>query len=175
MAIEILKKAWRLSTKNMSEPWFYVNEIYYGTKGQAKAQAIINNDNAELLTDDEFNFMTVRVLRCKEHDIIFYNGEKNYRYNIGMIDRNLKIKNLPADKMYYVQDRRNYVGNSVLWWGLNSNGYTTNIDKAHKFTKQEVQQFINGRPTDIIWESSHVEQGILRHVDGQKLNRDFMI
>lgn len=115
------------------------------------------------------------MLRCYDNDLINYNGLKIYRYEIKTVKRNEQIKNLPSDKTFYVQDRRGYVGNSVLWWGLNGDGYTTNIDNAHKFTKNEVQSFIGGRETDIIWESQHIESVVKRHVDSQYLKSEFKI
>ena len=76
--------------------------------------------------------------------------------------------------MYYVQDSRNYVGNSILWWGLGGNGYVTQLKDAQKYTKAEIlKSFSDGRETDIIWRASHVEANIRTHVDAQYLQREY--
>jgi hypothetical protein len=44
------------------------------------------------------------------------------------------------EKMYYIQN--GYVGNAILWWGIDSRGYTTDINKAGKYTKEETLEII---------------------------------
>jgi len=34
------------------------------------------------------------------------------------------------EKLYYIQNV--YVGNAILWWAIDSKGYTTDIGKAGK-------------------------------------------
>ena len=93
------------------------------------------------------------------------------RSQIVNIERRVAIKNLPEDDTYYVQDRRSYVGNSILWWAKGGNGYTTDITKAHKYSKSDLQK--SWRDTDIIWSAEHVDKNIKQHVDMQSLNYNF--
>lgn len=173
MKIEIIKKAWVVNASNLEEPWHY-REVYHGTRGQARSMALIDLDNATLLkTGENVSFLTLNLVRYKNEDIIMYRDQQIPRYKIKVIDRNELIMNLSEEKAYYVQDKRNYVGNSVIWWALNGNGYTTNLDQAQKYTKKEVQTFINGRETDVIWDSEHVESVVKRHVDMQYLKTEF--
>jgi len=46
-----------------------------------------------------------------------------------------KIFNKPFKKqdLYFIRTTR-FVGNSLLWWGPNSCGYTTDLNKAGKYT-----------------------------------------
>ena len=75
--------------------------------------------------------------------------------------RNDRLKMLPGDEMYYIQDSRGYVGNSVLWWGLESRGYVCDMRRAQKYTKQQMLEIcLDGRETDIPWIASHVEEKI---------------
>lgn len=52
------------------------------------------------------------------------------------------------EEMYYIQDRRTFVGNSVVWWGPDYGGYVTDIDKAGLYTKEEAFKIFNDRDTD---------------------------
>lgn len=53
------------------------------------------------------------------------------------------------DKLFYLQDSRSYVGNDVLWWARNGAGYTTDLSKAHIYTKEDAVAQHNMRETDI--------------------------
>lgn len=75
-----------------------------------------------------------------------------------------------ANKLYYIQN--GWVGNAILWWAIDSKGYTTEIDKAGKFTKEQAKEIIN-RPEDRAWECSHVDSCLEARktiIDGQYLN-----
>jgi hypothetical protein len=90
--------------------------------------------------------------------------------------RNDRLNLLPDDEMYYIQDTRGYVGNCVLWWQLKNSGYTTNIDLAEKYTKEEMLDIcLNGRETDVPWIASHIEENLTRHVDMQNLDSTFCV
>ena len=55
---------------------------------------------------------------------------------------------------YYIQN--GYIGNAILWWAFESKGYTSDINKAGRFTKEEAQKIIK-RPQDIAWLCKHVD------------------
>lgn len=178
MKLEIIKKAWCINPSNLTEPWFCdTDTIYYGTRGQAKSKALVDNDAAILDDGSKFtnwvDYLTIKVSRVKECDIVNYHGRHIKRYDIKRIEREIAIENLPEDKSYYVQDRRTFLGNSVVWWALNGNGYTSDITKAHKYNGKEIKK--SWRDTDIIWFSEHVEQHIKQHVDSQYLEEEFKI
>lgn len=98
-------------------------------------------------------------------------SELSYRQLIIERERRAKIKALNDDALFYVQDRRSFVGNSVMWWGDDGNGYTTNIEKAWLLTGAEIKKH-KWRETDIIWPQEEVQKGILKHVDMQYLNKE---
>lgn len=82
---------------------------------------------------------------------------------------------MSKEKLYYIQN--GWVGNAVLWWGKDSHGYTTEIDKAGKFTKEETKKIIQ-RPEDIAWECNHVDANLKAHklvIDGQYLNQRYKL
>lgn len=154
------------------------SELVYGkTPGEAKSKGF-GLDEGSLGRAVEFTDLKLK--RDKRFDIVYFEGEEIERWKM---EHNLKVKerfnkmlSLPEDEMFYVQDARNYVGNAVLWWGLNSNGYVCDIHKAQKYTKDEiVERFCDGRDTDIIWPESHVKGAVKEIVDMQGLKREYSI
>lgn len=75
------------------------------------------------------------------------------------------------DNEYYLQDSRGYVGNDVLWWAKGGNGYTTDLSKAHVFTKEEAIQHHEWRETDIPWPKDYIDKKTRPAVDMQYINR----
>lgn len=75
-------------------------------------------------------------------------------------------------KLYFVQDKRQYVGNDMLFWAKNSNGYTTNLDLAEIFTEEEIGRFLspNSRETDIVWPMDYILSISSRTVDMQHVD-----
>jgi len=59
------------------------------------------------------------------------------------------------EKLYYIQN--GYVGNAILWWAIDSKGYTTDIGKVGKYTKEEAKKIIQ-RPQDIAWECNYIDK-----------------
>jgi len=79
------------------------------------------------------------------------------------------------EELYYIQN--GWVGNAILWWGKESFGYTTEIDKAGKYTKEEAKKIIN-RPEDKAWLCSHVDNNKQAHklvIDGQYLKTRYRL
>lgn len=74
-------------------------------------------------------------------------------------------------KLYYIQN--GYVGNAILWWGINGRGYTTNFTEAGKYTYAEAKEIIK-RPQDRAWLCSYVDKNEKAKkliIDGQYLDR----
>lgn len=49
-----------------------------------------------------------------------------------------------AGELYYIR-HNSYVGNAIVWWGVDGDGYTTDINKAGKYTKQKAVEICNNR------------------------------
>lgn len=82
---------------------------------------------------------------------------------------------MKREKLYYIQS--GYVGNAILWWALESKGYTTEISKASKFTKEEAKEIIK-RPQDIAWECFHIDNNEAAKklvIDVQYLNSKYKL
>lgn len=77
------------------------------------------------------------------------------------------------DAIYLMIDSRSMIGNDVLFWAKDHNGYTTNIDKAHKFSAEDAKNQENKRSTDRAIPWSEVVQASRRAVDFQILDRKY--
>jgi hypothetical protein len=75
-------------------------------------------------------------------------------------------------ELYYLQDSRSYVGNDVLWWARDGNGYTTDLSKAHVYTKADAVIHHNSRETDIPWPKDYIDGKTRPAVDMQYIKRD---
>jgi hypothetical protein len=76
------------------------------------------------------------------------------------------------DDLFYLQDSRSYVGNDVLWWAKNGQGYTTDLRQAHVYTKEEAVKRHEHRETDIPWPKDYIDQKTRPAVDMQYIKRD---
>jgi hypothetical protein len=75
-------------------------------------------------------------------------------------------------KRYYIQSLKHggYVGDCVLWWAKNSQGYTINIDNAQDYSEQEAIEICTHYPSDyIVWDKDFIDSIVSRFVDGQHL------
>lgn len=179
--LKIAKKAYRVWVhSDIGEyPVFskYDVDITYADNAN-KAKCNHNWYDGKNEDGDNARYIDVKCMRAPEYDKIEYNGDiinlKDYKKRLIREKRNETLKNLDETDMYYVQDSRNYVGNSVLWHGLNGGGYVCDIKDAHKYTKDEiVKDYTNGRDTDIVWSARHVDANISEHVDRQKIREKY--
>lgn len=152
--------------------------VYADTPGEAKSNSREPFD-CELYGMEPL-FTDLKVRRAPGADKVIFEGFEKKRWQVEMIQEERKrierrrkaVERFPDDSFFYIQN--GYVGNSVYWWGKDYNGYTCDITKAGLYSKQEVlDNFITGRPEDIIWESGHVLANVRQHVDGQYLSRKY--
>lgn len=171
--LQIVKKAWKVIDPVIQD--HYISEenwetVYAETAGEAKTKC-----------SEKENYINVKCRRSEPNDIVLHEGNEIVRHKLEhdieetkrIRFRKNKVLSFPETEMFYIQN--GYVGNSVSWWGLESRGYTTDITKAQKYTRQEVlKRFVNAREEDRIWAASHVDQHISQHVDSQYLNHQFV-
>ena len=69
-------------------------------------------------------------------------------------------------KKFYVQDTRSTVGNSVVWWRADGNGYTVDLRAAGIYDEDEVAEM---RDTDKPWPIGDINRLVQHHVDCQDL------
>ncbi len=56
---------------------------------------------------------------------------------------------------YYIRNE-GYLGNALIWWGRDRNGYTCDINNAHKFTKEEAEKICK-RPQDSAYSCKYID------------------
>ena len=67
-------------------------------------------------------------------------------------------------EQYYLQESETIVGNCMLFWRKDRKGYTTNLDEAHIFTREEAQAQQRCRETDIPWPKKMLDKVAQRTV-----------
>lgn len=73
--------------------------------------------------------------------------------------------------LFYLQDSRSYVGNDVMWWALDGNGYTTDLRNAQTYTREQAQAMHAARESDIPWPKDYIDGKTRPAVDFQYLSR----
>lgn len=75
----------------------------------------------------------------------------------------------PADE-WYLQDTRSFVGNDVLWWAKDGNGYTTDVSKAQVYSRDAAFRQAAMRGTDRAWPKTYIDGKTRPAVDMQYIN-----
>lgn len=74
---------------------------------------------------------------------------------------------LPQQPLYYIQNI-GFCGNCLYWWREGGHGYTANLDKAWKVTKEKADSICTDRPKeDIPWPVEKVDALASRHLDSE--------
>jgi len=76
------------------------------------------------------------------------------------------------EDLYYLQDTRTHVGNSMMWWAKDSKGYVCDIRKAHVFTRKEAFEQYKARSTDRPWPKKYIDARVSHHIDMQHCRRE---
>jgi hypothetical protein len=74
--------------------------------------------------------------------------------------------------LFYLQDSRSYVGNDMLFWAKDGNGYTTDLRLAEVFTKEDAITRHRSRETDIPWPKEYIDARTRPAVDMQYVKRN---
>ena len=73
---------------------------------------------------------------------------------------------------YYLQDSRSFNGNYMMFWAKDCRGYTSDIRKAHVFTRDEAFKMHKDRETDIPRDCLSVQRLVRHCVDYQDFSRE---
>ncbi|WP_445772879.1 hypothetical protein [Shewanella sp.] len=72
-------------------------------------------------------------------------------------------------QLFYLRDTRSNVGDSCMFWAQDGAGYTSDLNKAHVYTKEKAQRYFDSRDTDIPYSKDQVDQLATVRVDHQYL------
>lgn len=179
--MKILKKAYKVWVHSQigEYPVFTKNDIkpvYADNAYKAKCQCDFTHETNE--DGDDASYIDINCIRDKDYDKVEHNGEEMFRWQylkqLIKEKRKNSILKLKDSDTFYIQGSSQYVGNSILWHGLNGNEYTTDISNAQKYTKEQIiKKFENLRDSDIIWSAKHVDSNVSMHVDAQNLDEKY--
>jgi len=77
------------------------------------------------------------------------------------------------EQLYYIQDSRGFHHNALIWWGIDGGGYTSDIQRAGKYGREEAARIVNGRDSDIAWPCDYIDKNEKSKkiiIDGQSLD-----
>jgi len=87
----------------------------------------------------------------------------------GLNYKGINYKLVKENQEFYYLHNGSYVGNAMMWW-RKGGGYTTNIEEAKKFTREESLSQHRVRNTDIPWNSDHVDARAIKVADNQYMD-----
>lgn len=75
-----------------------------------------------------------------------------------------------APAQFYIADTRAAIGNCVSWWGPDRGGYTTELVKAGRYTREEATGIMHNRSSDRAYRCEEVEALSRVHVEMHSLH-----
>lgn len=82
------------------------------------------------------------VFKLPDHSMDFHEELMSKLIEINQSPEVDASPNKSTDELYLLKTS-GFVGNSLLWWRQGCAGYTTDIDKAHRFMKEEAEKIVN--------------------------------
>jgi len=77
---------------------------------------------------------------------------------------------------YYIQNKNaGYLGNAIIFWAIDSHGYTGDLNKSHQFTEIEAKEICLGNPEkNKAWPVDYIDsnEGVQKIVDSQYLDQN---
>lgn len=77
---------------------------------------------------------------------------------------------MSKDDLWVVQN--GYVGNCMVFWALNDNGYTCDPDKIQTYTKEEALSRCRYESNEKAWPLDEIKQAIRPRVEAQSVDYD---
>lgn len=72
---------------------------------------------------------------------------------------------------WVLQDTRDVVGNSALWWAKDCKGYCCDLERAHWFTREDAIDHERRRSTDLAWPLAMARRATETHARVEQLSR----
>lgn len=151
MKEQIIKKAWKISVKDLSEPWYF-EDVYVNceTRGEARSKGLteMRNLGATKLVDydTEVYYTDIIAHRVKEYDTILFEDKEMKRHQI---EEHIWCKERDQKALDLTVSNPNDL--AVVWagcyrgyWGANRSGYSDDIIFAGKYSIQEAYDIVIG-------------------------------
>jgi len=151
---QIIKKAWKISVKDLSEPWYF-EDVYVNceTRGEARSKGLaeMRNLDAEKLKesrydDTEIVYTDIIAHRAKEYDTILFEDKEMKRHQI---EKHIWCKERDQKALDLTVSNPNDL--AVVWagcyrgyWGANRSGYSDDIIFSGKYTTLEAYEIVRG-------------------------------
>jgi len=154
MKEEIIKKAWKISVKNLEEPWHYNDVIISAeTRGQARSEGLteMRNLGATKLVDYKYDdtevyYTDIIAHRAKEYDTILFEGKEMKRH---AIEKHIWCRERDQKALDLTVSNPNDL--AVVWagcyrgyWGSGRSGYSDDIIFAGKYDVKEAYEIVRG-------------------------------
>jgi len=151
MKEEVIKKAWKISVKDLSEPWYF-EDVYVNceTRGEARSkglQEMLNLGAEKLYKDDgEIVYTDIIAHRSKDYDTILFEGKEMKRH---AIEKHIWCRERDQKALDLTVSNPNDL--AVVWagcyrgyWGANRSGYSDDIIFAGKYDVKEAYDIVKG-------------------------------
>ena len=170
--MKIIKKAFRVWVKDLSESFYYDDIVGYGnTPGEAKSDAWANSELKyadKLYGGGDVTFLDLKAKRFKEEDIVEYESDgvirEVKRYEIerlewmkGRDSEALKLTTENPDSLFLV-----YNGSYGSYWGSSRCDYTSKRYLAGKYSGEEAYKIVKG--------SDFARREVVELLDAAKIN-----
>lgn len=114
------------------------------------------------------------IFDCVRESSIKLPTKENFWAAVQELERQFEeIESTPREetaKLFYVQDKRSHVGNSITWWKEDNCGYVCDIREARIFTQVEIDKLDSCKDGNKrAWPKKYIDQRVsqLNHVDMQ--------
>lgn len=156
--MEVLEKAWKISAKNLSEPWYFDDVVVIAkTRGEARSKGLseLRQLGAEKLVeykydDSDLYYIDISARRLKDHDIVQFEDIKGRRFELKsklwQKERDEKALQLTITNPNDLAVVRAGVYSS--YWGANHSGYSSSIVFAGKYSTEEAYKIVKGSSYD---------------------------
>lgn len=176
MKEQIIKTAYKISAKDLEEPWHYDDVIIYAeTRGEAKSKGLQEmynlgasktRDYLDKYKDTDLTYTDISARRVKDQDVILFEGKEMKR---NRVKEHVWCKERDAKALKLWQDNPDslavvYAGCYRQYWGANHSGYASDIVWAGRYTTEEAYKIVSG--------SSYDRQETVSLIDVEKWNEN---
>lgn len=83
--------------------------------------------------------------------------------------RSIRDRTWPEGQLFYIQDGRQVIGNSLVWWREDGKGYSADLKQAWKVPYEKALDIERNRESEILWPCDLIDANTQIHVDIQYL------